>query len=227
MYWQEDSKKTAGVDISDAVVDLVFSLRCKTLPVDHAYALSCAVVKALPWMEQEPVAGVHTIHVAESGNGWMRPDGANDILYLSRRTKFTIRLPKTRVADALALSGQTLDVVGHPLHIESGTTRLLSNLTTLFARYLVAEGDDESTFLKETVEQLAAIGVKPKKMLCGIAKSIQTPGRVVKARSLMLAELTPEESIRLQQQGLGSQRLLGCGLFIPHKDIKELAPALD
>ena len=36
----------------------------------------------------------------------------------------------------------------------------------------------------------------------------------------MVAELTPEHSIRLQQAGLGEGRKMGCGLFIPHKGIK-------
>ncbi|MEK7716319.1 MAG: type I-MYXAN CRISPR-associated protein Cas6/Cmx6 [Pseudomonadota bacterium] len=43
----------------------------------------------------------------------------------------------------------------------------------------------------------------------------------------MLADLAVEESVKLQQQGLGTDRKLGCGLFIPHKDIKDLRPVLD
>jgi hypothetical protein len=35
----------------------------------------------------------------------------------------------------------------------------------------------------------------------------------------MLADLSTDESIRLQQQGLGPRRLMGCGIFIPHKGI--------
>jgi hypothetical protein len=36
----------------------------------------------------------------------------------------------------------------------------------------------------------------------------------------MLADLTAEESLRLQQHGLGPGRYFGCGLFIPCKGIK-------
>ena len=35
--------------------------------------------------------------------------------------------------------------------------------------------------------------------------------------SMMLHALVPEQSLRLQQHGLGPHRLLGCGLFVPHK----------
>ena len=38
----------------------------------------------------------------------------------------------------------------------------------------------------------------------------------------MLAGLTPEQSLALQRQGLGAERKLGCGVFIPHKDIGDL-----
>jgi hypothetical protein len=39
---------------------------------------------------------------------------------------------------------------------------------------------------------------------------------------LMIADLEIEESVRLQQSGLGPYRHLGCGVFIPHKDINEI-----
>ena len=39
---------------------------------------------------------------------------------------------------------------------------------------------------------------------------------------LMLAGLAPEESLALQWHGLGEERMLGCGLFIPHKGIGDL-----
>ncbi|MBV5275414.1 MAG: type I-MYXAN CRISPR-associated protein Cas6/Cmx6, partial [Lamprocystis purpurea] len=41
----------------------------------------------------------------------------------------------------------------------------------------------------------------------------------ITTRSLLLAGLKPDESLRLQQQGLGLHRLMGCGIFIPHKGI--------
>ncbi|MEJ2178567.1 MAG: type I-MYXAN CRISPR-associated protein Cas6/Cmx6 [Gammaproteobacteria bacterium] len=34
-----------------------------------------------------------------------------------------------------------------------------------------------------------------------------------------LAELEPAESIALQQRGVGLNRALGCGIFLPHKSL--------
>ena len=64
-------------------------------------------------------------------------------------------------------------------------------------------------------------------MLCGIERVLVTPERPIRTRSLMIAELTPPESVTVQQRGLGPLRQLGCGLFLPHKDIKEVKQALD
>ncbi|PIV74684.1 MAG: hypothetical protein COW56_04530, partial [Rhodocyclales bacterium CG17_big_fil_post_rev_8_21_14_2_50_68_7] len=36
---------------------------------------------------------------------------------------------------------------------------------------------------------------------------------------LMLHGLSPEDSLRMQSSGLGTNRTLGCGIFIPHKSI--------
>lgn len=227
MYWQE-AKENERYVVPDDIADVVFSIRCRSLPVDHAYALSQAVSRALPWFAEEAHAGLHTIHVAESGNGWMRPDDPNALLHLSRRTKLMLRLPKQRIADAGRLTGQTLDVGGNALQVEQAVVKPLSPITTLFSRYIVArEGLDEMAFMREAQALLADLGIKPKKMLCGMERVIATPERKIHTRSLMLADLAVEESVRLQQRGLGPGRTLGCGLFIPHKDIKEVRAILD
>jgi CRISPR-associated protein Cas6 len=227
MYWQE-TKENQRYTVPDDIVDVVYSIDCRALPVDHAYALSQAIQRALPWFAEEESAGLHTIHVADSGNGWMRPDDPNALLHLSRRTKLTLRLPKHRIEDAGKLMGQTLDIHGKHLRVEKSVVRPLSTITTLFSRYIVTrEGTDEAIFLQEAMTLFHKMGVYPNKMLCGMEHVITAPGRVIRARSLMLADLAVEESVKLQQQGLGTDRKLGCGLFIPHKDIREVKPVLD
>lgn len=222
MYWEEN-KPQQEFAVNDQVVDVAFNISCRTLPVDHAYALSQSIQRALPWFANEDGAGLHTIHAADSGNGWMRPEDPQALLYLSQRIKLVLRLPKRRVDAAGALVGQTLDVAGHGLRIDKMTVRPLWRITTLFSRYVaICSDDDESAFLKAAIEQLGALGVRPTKMLCGLMTNIATPEGTLKTRGLMLAELTFDESMLLQQHGLGPQRKLGCGLFLPHKDIGEV-----
>lgn len=218
MYWQEEPQ-ASSTSISDDVVDVVYSIQCVRLPVDHAQVLSISIQKHLTWFAAEERAALHTIHVAESGNGWVRPD---DFIHVSRRTKLTLRVPKPRIVDAQKLTGEILDLGGHSLTVGTAFIRPLSSLTTLFARYVTAAKGDESEFLRDVLQELKSLNVQPKKMLCGMEKSILLTDGALRTRSLMLANLSIGESLTLQQCGLGSHHKLGCGVFIPHKDIQEL-----
>ena len=204
------------------VVDAVFAIACRTLPVDHAYALQQAIQDALPWFAQEPRAGLHTVHGAASGSGWMRPEGADALLQLSHRARLALRLPRHRLEDAAALLGRTLQVAGWPLQVEKMALRPLSRITTLFSRCVVLAEGDEAAFVIAATAELGALGIEPPSMVCGRVTPVATPERTLQARSLMLAGLTREQSLLLQQSGLGTGRKLGCGLFIPHKDIGDL-----
>jgi hypothetical protein len=49
------------------------------------------------------------------------------------------------------------------------------------------------------------------------------PKRVIGGYSLMLHDIDLMQSMILQERGLGLHRGYGCGIFIPHKSIKEVA----
>jgi len=221
MFWQ-DEEETPAITIPDDIVDVLFTLQCRSLPVDHAHALSQALLAAVPWLA-EADAGIHTIHVAGSQNGWERPShGVDQHLLLSRRTKLSIRVPEAQVAALkAALEGIFLDIGGAELGIGAGKPKRLGKPTTLFARYVAGPEDlDEEAFLRWTAERLREqLDIRVRKALCGKQTPLTTPNGALPTRSLMLADLKPEESLRLQQQGLGPHRLMGCGLFIPHKGI--------
>ena len=222
MYWNDDKDKTPGFVMPDDVVDLAYKIACPTIPLDHAHSLSSALLKALPWLAEEKYAGVHLIHGAASGNGWFRPDDTeNELLHLSKRTRMRLRIPKNRLQEARALSGQTLNIEGHPLEIGKSDVFLLSSLPTLFSRYVMTREElDETEFLEEVARQLTALDIPCRKMLGGITHTMNFSGGPVFTRSLMVADLEPEQSVRLQQVGLGEGRTHGCGLFLPHKGIE-------
>ena len=222
MLWEDTSAAQEWHDPGD-IVDAVFAIACRSLPVDHAWALSQEVQAALPWFAEETAAGLHPIHGAASGSGWMRPEGPDALLQLSRRARLVLRLPRERLDDATALVGRTLDVAGWPLRVDSVSVRPLARITTLFARgVMLGDADDESVFLAAAARELETLGIAAAKMLCGRESLLATPRETYRTRSLMLAELTPAQSIALQRQGLGEARKLGCGVFIPHKDIADV-----
>jgi CRISPR-associated protein Cas6 len=220
MLWKDDKK--SPTNSTDSVLDLVFSINCKSLPSDHAFLLSQAVQQLLPWFVEEKHAGMHAVHIMASGHGWTRPTGDGALLLPSRRTKFILRLPKHRVEDAKILTGKTLDVDGHALTVNSASIRPLSDITTLIARYIVTNGDHEDIFTQDVIDQMNSMGVKPNKLLCGVEKILMIHQQLVATRSVMVADMSEEASLLLQQNGLGPYREYGCGLFIPQKDINEI-----
>lgn len=221
MYWQEDDDKGDSFEVPEDVLDLLFKIDCKSLPLDHGYALSEQIMLHLPWIKDEPKAGIHQIHVAESANGWIRPENPEtEVLCVSRRTKMTIRLPHHRLEDAQALVDKTLDIHGHSLTVGSFSVKKLSKLTTIFARYIDTQGsEDENYFLESMQQQLLGMGINVKKMMSGKLLSHQTNEGPLLTRKLMVSDLTVEQSIRLQEQGLGDKMLFGMGIFMPHKGI--------
>jgi CRISPR-associated protein Cas6 len=220
MYWEERNKESPVSRPAD-VIDLVYPIACNCLPVDHNHALGQAVVQVLPWLPDEDGAGVHPIQVAISAHGWERPAGADDMLHLSKRTRLVIRVPRHRMEDAHALVGQQLDVRGQKLAITGEpAVRPLQPSATLYARNVALGVDDEDVFLRTAAGLLEGLGVLVRKMLAGKSAAIGTPDGPLITRSLMLADLSSAESLRLQQHGLGFYRYFGCGLFVPCKDIK-------
>lgn len=231
MFWEEDDKPQE-FQVPDDVADLVFNIQCRELPVDHAYALGTALCEAAPVLTSDPRVAIHEIHLAGSQNGWERPDPQlGQKLMLSRRTKLHVRAPK-ELHDEIrqALNGAALDVEGHSLTIGDAKLKPLSKQGTIFARHIVlepGEETDENAFLLRLAKELQAKGIQVKKALCGITQEMQTPEGPLKTRSLLLANLRPEDSVRLQQEGLGSHHHCGCGIFLPHKGIDPVKTAED
>ena len=222
MFWNDSNDNKGEYTIPDDVLDVAFKIDCPTIPLDHAYSLSSALLQRLPWLQDEAHAGVHLIHGATSGNGWFRPENVEtELLHLPKRTRMRLRVPKRRLQDVQALSGETLDIEGHPLEVGKSELFMLSSLPTLFARYVVSREElDETAFLEAAAERLRQLNIPCRKMLGGITHTMKFPDGPVFTRSLMVADLEPEQSVRLQQIGLGSGRIHGCGIFLPHKGIK-------
>ena len=227
MYWNDSSDKQPEFVVPDDVIDVAYRIGCPTIPLDHAHSLSSALLKSLPWLADEEYAGIHLIHGATSGNGWFRPeDPETELLHLPKRTRMRLRIPRSRLDAVQALSGQTLDIDGHSLEIGKPEIFALSSLPTLFSRYVITREElDEEEFLEEVVRQLKLLDIPCRKMLGGITHTMKFPDGPVFTRSLMVAELEPEQSVHLQQAGLGEGRTSGCGLFLPHRGIAAVKEA--
>lgn len=220
MYWNEDTSEVAEYKVPEDIIDVNFRIKCAQLKLDHVDALSQAMCRKLPWLAEDPGSGIFSIHCAESGNGWIRPQNPDDLIYPSRRTLFTLRISNQRLAAAEALQGDQIEIDGVTLEFGKSSVRPLSRLTTLFCRYVdLGQVEDEDAFLQQALKELQLLDIRPKKMMCGKITQLVLNGRPRATRSLMLDGIDVVQSVLLQQRGIGLGRLLGCGLFLPHKGI--------
>jgi len=219
MFWNEENEQQAPLEAPEDVFDIAFKLSGKCLDIDHAYDLSQALSQIIPEAFYLQL-GVHQIRMAESGNGWNRPINSGSVMQLSRRAKLVIRADLDSHDAIIKITGKTLKLGAQQIKIGESSIRKLSMLGTLFSHAITCEESlSEEQFLVEVARQLKSMNISVSKMICGKTGLIRTDADNIFTRSLMIADLKPDESIRLQKQGIGEDRNLGCGIFVPHKGI--------
>lgn len=191
----------------DAALDVIFPLTGHSLPRDHAQALARALGGVLPWLIHEPGVGVHPVKLVP---------GLDALALLSNRTRLLLRVPRARAGALDKLAGQRLDVGGETVELGLPHGRELLAHATLYAYSVAAASADELAFMQAVADELAALGIRGHQV-CGKHHRMAADGRTIDSFSLMLHGLSAAHSLRLQQRGLGGHRLLGCGIFVPHK----------
>lgn len=194
---------------SERWVDLVFPARGEFILREYAALLMEQLCARLDCLREEPAAGIHPIRgVSESG----------DRLVLGGRAQVVVRLPERLVPQAERLHGSELDL-GGPIVLGRGTVRGLASHPVLYSP-CVATGDALEGALLESVErELAKLRVNAR-VVIGRRREVRGGrGVMLIGYSVLLHGLSAEDSLLMQNRGLGQERKLGCGLFVPHKSI--------
>jgi CRISPR-associated protein Cas6 len=185
-------------------VDLSFTVAGATIPVDHGFALYGAVSRILPQIHEDNDVGIRLIRGRYAGDG---------ILNIFPKGELVLRLSVDRIAPYLVLAGKHLDISGQSLTIGTMHTRALIPSVALHAHIVTTKnGNDPNRFESEITHQLNGIGIQGKAMP-GKRRTFSVHGKQVVGYSLLVSELTAEESIALQENGLGGRRKMGCGFF--------------
>ena len=192
----------------DAVVDLAFDVAGTALPADYELGLWRELVRSLPWLEGVPMAGMHPLRTSSGGEG---------VVLLARRAKLVLRLPASSVREAMLLTGCHLRV-GPGMTVGPASERPLRPWGTLHAHRVASQCATETEFVAEIGEWLANRGIR-----CGIItgrrRSLQAGGREIRGWSVVLHNVGDSDSLRVQREGMGGERALGWGVFVPHKSI--------
>lgn len=189
-------------------LDLAFAIAGGPLPRDHRQDLATALDRALPWLFNVAGVSVRLVHLVPMAAGdqgqWL----------LSGRSRLQLRVPGQHRSAASALQGLQISLGGASLHVGPMRARELRPWHTLHAQLVATEVDDEAAFMHEVDEELVARGV-PGRPICGRRQELEQGS--LQGYSLMVDGLSPDDSMRLLQQGLGRHRRLGCGVFDAHR----------
>lgn len=214
-------------------VDLCFPVKMfKTteakhvLAADHGYLLYSALCQNIQELHNDPVVGVFSIN----GN-----PQKNRTLELHTKSQLVLRLPNSHIGRYLSLAGQNLQVGEYSLQLQGGYLRQLVPVPRLYSRLVIIKGFTEpENFLAASQRQLteleiqAQVGLVYQPQIAAENQGKDTGSRSVFLRrtlkikdkqvvgfALQVEGLSAEESIRLQEKGLGGRRHFGCGLFMP------------
>lgn len=200
------------------MIDLSFPLLGPALPVDHGYELYAALSRILPALHDGLACRVAPVRGAFVG----------EVLQLDGRSRLRLRLAPEAIADVMPLAGKALEVGGHRLRIGVPQVWSLAPAPALAARLVTIKGFQEpEEFLAAVRRKLdaAGIGGQARIPLAETGKHegqprrrvLRVSGKRVVGFPLQVAQLSDEESIRLQEQGLGGRGKMGCGFFVPTK----------
>jgi len=194
-------------------IDVVFGLAGTSVPAEYAYGLWHAITEWLPWFDVESQAGIHRLRTAPTGYG---------VALLAHRAKLALRVPQRRLGETLTLAGKTLTVDGCSLVVGQGTARALRPWATLHAVHVAAGAAGEAAFQQEVAQWLSTRGVVCE-FITGRRRTVTAGEREIVGFSVALHGLAPAASLRMQSEGMGGDRALGCGIFVPHKSITAVA----
>ena len=207
-------------------VDVQFMVTGQLLPADHSYLLFSAICGVVPDLHGDEGLGVFPVNGRLVG-------GRN--LAVTEHSRLTMRLEADRIREVLALAGKVLEVGSGRLSVGVPATKALQPKVRLYSRLVVIKGFTEPLpFLDAAERQFKALEIKGRLSLVPQPQVAETnqerPGgskspflrRTTRIRdkeivgfALIADNLTADESICLQEQGLGGRRRFGCGLFVP------------
>lgn len=201
-------------------VDVIFPATGELLPASHGYPLYIAIARVVP----EFHAGQLPLSFS-----WINGlDGEKGMIRLFERSELRCRVPAEAIAVLLPLTGKTLDVEGHQVRFGIPRVAPLVPVAALGAKMVTFKHAlRPESFLQCAREKLRLLGISPEVEL-GIPlilrgdrrgeprrRVLYLKGRRVIGFGVVVTGLTAEDSLHLQEEGLGGRRRMGCGFFVP------------
>jgi CRISPR-associated protein Cas6 len=211
------------------IIELSFPLRGTPLPQDHGYPLYRAVAGIVPWVAEPAQVDLAIVPIQGSPHG--------GFVHLTRVSRLAFRLGSDDAERLLPLSDRTLAVEAATLKLGRPNEYRLRPVPGLASPFIVAEHCRHSDEVLEWLKaEFLAIDIRAVPSLrlrrgrkgaspaeqgrrsfdCPYERHIRhIDARAVVGWEVQVFGLTPEESVRLQEHGVGPGRRYGCGVFVP------------
>ncbi|MFO0788397.1 MAG: type I-MYXAN CRISPR-associated protein Cas6/Cmx6 [Pirellulales bacterium] len=196
-------------------VDLSFSLiGSQAVAADHGYALYGAISRLLPEVHRENGIAVHPVRGRQVGNRQ---------LMLMPWSTLTLRVVDAQIASLLPLAGKSIRIGNASIRVGVPTVSALAPSSALRSRLVVikvANIKPESVTMEQFAaavrRQLDELGVSAEAIVTiGKRRTLRVKQRELVGYEVVVEGLTAEESVSIQEQGLGGKRHMGCGVFVP------------
>ena len=210
-------------------LDLLFAVRGRSLPTDHGYQLFAAASHLAPAFHDKD-AGVQFGAITGTYAGGCR-------ILLDKLSRWRVRIPDERIRDVLALAGKSLRIGDDEIVLGVPSVATLIPAPALVARIVTFKAsqprdrarsiDEPNRFLEVVRKKLEILGLKGEPLLPLIStgervgqpqrRVVRVKGKKMIGFSLIIEGLNSEESIKLQESGLGGRLRMGCGFFGPYR----------
>ena len=200
---------TPNLDISFALIGT------SPIPADHGYQLYSAISNAVPALHEANGLAIHPIPGQQVGDRRMM---------LTPHSRLTLRVPDGRISEVLPLAGRELTIGQTKLRVGVPQVRALIPATALRSRLVIIKIKDAPTAKDITPEnfqaaarrQLDQLQITPEATLTlGKRRTLRIKHREIVGYEVLIESLTAEESLTLQEQGLGGRHHMTCGVFVP------------
>ena len=178
------------------------------IPLDHQYVLLAALSHSAPMIHRVNEIGIHAIRGLPIAPG---------VLELRPTSALTLRSPVDLLPALISLSGKKLDLGGATIQLGVPALFTLTPSNRLLSRISTIKGYTEPTaFLAAVRRQLDALGVGVSvRVAVGPRRVVRVKQQTIVGFEVTVENLSDNESVRIQESGVGGRRHLGCGLFVP------------
>ncbi len=194
-------------------IDLKVPLTGHTVPFNHGYPLYAAISHQFPVIHNLDTLSIHPI----TG----KPEFPH-LLYLTEDSYLCLRLPINQVPLIYRLAGKTLTLNQHKIRLGLPESQFITPHSHLYSRLVVIRGfDDPQPFLEAAQRQLnqrnitATLSLITRPQGEPIRRIIKVKRRTLVGYGVKISNLNEQDSISLQEQGIGGKHKMGCGVFLP------------